>query len=115
MAKVCRSVCGDVDACPTVDASVEDLNHDGCLDDADGDGTLDSADPCPYDADDDIDERVLALVASSGGSISAEHGIGAQKIAELARAKHPDELAAMVRLKDLLDPRRTLNPGKLFV
>ena len=35
------------DQCPQVNASVLDLNGDGCFDDTDGDGILDSEDECP--------------------------------------------------------------------
>jgi FAD/FMN-containing dehydrogenase len=44
------------------------------------------------------------LVAARGGSISAEHGIGQLKRAELKRTKAPLELAVMRRIKAALDP-----------
>lgn len=54
------------------------------------------------------------LVASLGGSISAEHGIGQLKVAELARYAPPARLAAMQAIKRALDPRSIMNPGKLL-
>ena len=54
------------------------------------------------------------LVAAHGGSISAEHGIGQLKRAELARYKSPVELELMRRIKAALDPRAILNPGKVL-
>jgi FAD/FMN-containing dehydrogenase len=54
------------------------------------------------------------LVMSLGGSISAEHGIGQLKVAELARYAQPAQLAAMRAIKQAMDPRGTLNPGKLL-
>ena len=54
------------------------------------------------------------LVAARGGSISAEHGIGQLKRAELARTKAPGELAIMRRIKAALDPAGILNPGKIL-
>jgi FAD/FMN-containing dehydrogenase len=54
------------------------------------------------------------LVAARGGSISAEHGIGQLKRAELKRTKAPLELAVMRRIKAALDPAGILNPGKIL-
>jgi FAD/FMN-containing dehydrogenase len=53
------------------------------------------------------------LVTAAGGSISAEHGIGMMKLAELARLGEPPRLAAMRAIKQALDPRGIMNPGKL--
>jgi FAD/FMN-containing dehydrogenase len=53
-------------------------------------------------------------VAAHGGSISAEHGIGTLKSAELARLADPAKLAAMRAIKAALDPHGIMNPGKLF-
>ncbi|MBV6749009.1 FAD-binding oxidoreductase [Pseudomonas chlororaphis] len=49
-----------------------------------------------------------------GGSISAEHGIGQRKRALLAEVKSPVELDLMRRIKQALDPRGLLNPGKVL-
>lgn len=49
-----------------------------------------------------------------GGSISAEHGIGQLKRAELLRYKSPLELELMRGIKQTLDPRRLMNPGKVL-
>ena len=48
------------------------------------------------------------------GSFSAEHGIGTLKAAELARLRDPIEIDLMRRIKAALDPRGTMNPGKLL-
>ncbi len=55
-------------------------------------------------------------VRSGGGScsISAEHGIGRLKVAELARRADPVELSLMHALKRALDPKGILNPGKVL-
>jgi FAD/FMN-containing dehydrogenase len=53
------------------------------------------------------------LVTAAGGSISAEHGIGQMKRDELQRLAAPARLAALVAIKQALDPRGLLNPGKL--
>jgi FAD/FMN-containing dehydrogenase len=54
------------------------------------------------------------LVTGLGGSISAEHGIGTVKAAELARTGDPAKLRAMRAIKDALDPQNIMNPGKVL-
>lgn len=55
------------------------------------------------------------LVTAAGGSISAEHGIGQMKLAELARLGDPARLGAMRAIKQALDPKGIMNPGKLVL
>ena len=50
------------------------------------------------------------LVTAAGGSISAEHGIGQMKLAELARLGDPARLAAMRAIKQALDPQEHHEP-----
>lgn len=59
--------------------------------------------------------RLHDLIHRHGGSISAEHGIGTLKAAELRRLGDPGKLAAMRAIKAALDPAGIMNPGKLFV
>ena len=54
------------------------------------------------------------LVTAHGGSISAEHGIGQYKRAELVRYKSAVELELMHAIKTALDPQGIMNPGKVF-
>ena len=63
---------------------------------------------------DAVTALVYDLVAAAGGSISAEHGIGTLKRAELARLGDPAKLAAMRAVKAALDPHGIMNPGKLL-
>ena len=53
------------------------------------------------------------LVTAAGGSISAEHGIGQLKRAELARLASPARIHALRAIKHALDPLGIMNPGKL--
>ncbi len=57
-----------------------------------------------------LHERAAAL----GGSISAEHGIGRAKRADLARFGDPAKLAAMGAIKRALDPDGIMNPGAVL-
>jgi FAD/FMN-containing dehydrogenase len=67
-----------------------------------------------YARRDEVQRMVFDLVGALGGSISAEHGIGRLKRAELARRKAPLELALMRELKAALDPKGILNPGAVL-
>lgn len=59
--------------------------------------------------------KLLAQVLSEfDGSISAEHGIGLVKKAYLGSTRGPAEIALMQAVKQALDPKGLLNPGKLF-
>jgi FAD/FMN-containing dehydrogenase len=57
---------------------------------------------------------IYDLVAELGGTISAEHGIGVTKKADLERYRSATEIGLMRTLKKALDPRNTLNPGKVI-
>ncbi len=61
-----------------------------------------------------VDDAVLELVLSCGGTISAEHGVGVAKARWLERARGAAELAAMRAIKDALDPQGLLNPGAVL-
>jgi FAD/FMN-containing dehydrogenase len=63
---------------------------------------------------DAVNRIVHDSVAAFGGSISAEHGIGALKREELARTKAPVELGMMRAIKAALDPLGIMNPGKIL-
>jgi len=60
-----------------------------------------------------ITRFVHDLVVAAGGTISAEHGIGQMKLAELERLSSPARMAALRAIKGAFDPLGLLNPGKL--
>jgi glycolate oxidase len=59
-------------------------------------------------------EEMLRAVVELGGSLSGEHGIGLEKNAFMPWVYSPDDLEAMHKVKDALDPDAILNPGKIF-
>jgi FAD/FMN-containing dehydrogenase len=66
------------------------------------------------DNDEAVSDAVLQLVASYGGSISAEHGVGRAKRSWLALSRTAEELAVMRAIKGAVDPAGLLNPGVLL-
>jgi FAD/FMN-containing dehydrogenase len=64
--------------------------------------------------DDRVDEAVLRLVGDFGGSISAEHGIGAAKRRWLYLSRTPEEISAFRAIKRALDPDGVMNPNVLL-
>ncbi len=70
---------------------------------ADIDGLRDAVKDCVHD-----------LVDALGGSVSAEHGIGRMKVADLERYGDPAKLAAMRAIKAALDPLGIMNPGAVL-
>lgn len=63
---------------------------------------------------DQVYELVHDSVHAFKGSISAEHGIGQLKSRELPRYKSAVEMALMSSIKQALDPKGLLNPGKVL-
>ena len=63
----------------------------------------------------DVGSRIVHdIVDALGGSISAEHGLGAMKTDEALRYKSPVEVEAMRAIRHALDPKRIMNPRVLF-
>ena len=62
----------------------------------------------------EVNRIVYDVVASLGGSISAEHGLGVLKREEIRHYKGALELELMGRIKSVLDPRGLMNPGKVL-
>ena len=61
-----------------------------------------------------VNHLVYDAVTRFGGSISAEHGVGAFKRDELAQRKSPVALRLMRAVKTALDPQGRLNPGRVL-
>lgn len=63
---------------------------------------------------DEVEEVVYGLVQKYGGTVSAEHGIGTIKRRWLGHARSPEQIALMRTLKNAMDPKGILNPGKVL-
>ena len=62
----------------------------------------------------EINRLVYEPLRRFGGSISAEHGIGLEKVEYLSVSRTAEEIALMQTLKCALDPKGILNPGKVL-
>ena len=61
-----------------------------------------------------VNTIVYDAVTRYDGSISAEHGVGTLKRDKLEKHKSPVALNLMRAIKQSLDPRNTLNPGRVL-
>ena len=57
---------------------------------------------------------MMNIIASHGGNVSSEHGIGSRKRAYLSMSRTPEDIAAMHTIKKAFDPNGYLNPAVLF-
>lgn len=61
-----------------------------------------------------VEQIVYGALRKRNGSVSAEHGIGLEKRPYLGWSRSPEEVALMHTLKQALDPKGILNPGKVL-
>ena len=74
-----------------------------------------------YDANDPDEQarvhtamrEIMAVCVAAGGTITGEHGIGLDKLDYMSLIFSEDSLAAMCRLREVFDPARRANPGKV--
>jgi len=62
----------------------------------------------------DSDRCVYDPLTAIGGSVSAEHGIGIEKVRWLSHSRSATEIDLMRTLKNSLDPKNILNPGRVI-
>ena len=58
--------------------------------------------------------ELYAAAVRLGGTVTGEHGIGAARRDWLVRQRGEEAVAVMRRIKDALDPRGLLNPGRML-
>jgi glycolate oxidase len=59
-------------------------------------------------------EEIYHLTLSLGGTITAEHGVGAARREYLPLALDQAQIDLMRRIRDVFDPHHILNPAKIF-
>jgi len=59
-------------------------------------------------------DEVIEIALKLGGVLSGEHGIGLEKMRFLKKAMDQAAIDMMRQIKNLLDPKHTLNPGKIW-
>ncbi len=74
---------------------------------------FDPLDPAERARADALAERVSMRAIRYGGTCTGEHGIGLHRIHQL-EAEHPEGVLLMRSIKQALDPRGILNPGKML-
>lgn len=83
-----------------------------------GDGNLhplilfDASKPDEFEKAEEFGGRILELCVAAGGCITGEHGVGVEKLRQMAVQFNDQELAQFHALKAAFDPAGTLNPGK---
>ena len=58
--------------------------------------------------------EILDECVAVGGSVTGEHGIGVEKIEFMPRLFSPEDLAAMVALRNTFNPQGRCSPGKMI-
>jgi glycolate oxidase len=85
-----------------------------------GDGNLhplicyDERIPGQSDTAVEVAAEILSYCIEAGGSLTGEHGIGADKSQYMPTMFTPEDLALMQRVRAVFDPRGLCNPGKVF-
>ncbi len=85
-----------------------------------GDGNLhplvlfDDSVPGAGEAAEQVSGAILDLCISHGGSITGEHGVGADKAKYMPRMFEPEDLETMQMVRCAFDPDGISNPGKVF-
>ena len=62
----------------------------------------------------DAKGEIYSLAISLGGTISAEHGVGIEKMSYINKILGTNEINYMKKIKKLFDPNCILNPDKIF-
>lgn len=62
----------------------------------------------------DLQTQIHDLARASGGTFSAEHGIGRKLKSELIRLTDPSRYEILCKIKSAIDPNNILNPGILL-
>jgi D-lactate dehydrogenase (cytochrome) len=75
---------------------------------------VDRDDPAELAAAEALHDRLVHRAIAMGGTCTGEHGVGSGKARFLEVEHDPEALMMMRRIKDALDPRGLMNPGKVL-
>jgi glycolate oxidase subunit GlcD len=84
-----------------------------------GDGNLhpnigyDASNPVEVERVEHAMRDIMQACIDAGGTITGEHGVGLDKLNYMPLIFSDDTLAAMCRLREVFDPERRANPGKV--
>ncbi len=119
-----QDVCVRRSALPKALRAIDDIARDCHLTVANvfhaGDGNLhpmlcyDKRDRTQVAAVIESGNAILRMAVELGGTVSGEHGIGYEKREAMTAIYSADDLATMARVRDVFDPKRMLNPEKIF-
>jgi glycolate oxidase len=62
----------------------------------------------------EVGRQILKACVEMGGSLTGEHGIGAEKMNEMPLIFSPDDLLVMSELRRVFDPDQRSNPNKVI-
>jgi len=74
----------------------------------------DERDPAQAEARRRMSHEIARMAVELGGTVTGEHGIGAEKIGFMSGQFSPEDLAVMRGIRDFIDPAGLCNPGKIF-
>ena len=84
-----------------------------------GDGNLhpnisyDSRDPALAERVKQASREIMTVCVEAGGSITGEHGVGADKLDYMPLIFDPESLSAMCAVRRVFDPEQRANPRKV--
>jgi glycolate oxidase len=75
---------------------------------------IDKSDKDEFERAENAVKEIFELVLDLGGTISGEHGVGISKMPYIDMELSQPALEVMKKIKQALDPKGILNPGKIF-
>ena len=75
---------------------------------------IDPDKPEERDEAEHINQRIVARAIAMDGTCTGEHGVGLHKMGSLIAEHGNDAIDLMRSIKQALDPKHILNPGKIF-
>lgn len=116
---VCVPIASLADSIAAARADIEAAGLEATMVGHVGDGNyhvlfvLDPARPEDWEKAAAVNKRMVTQAIRMGGTSTGEHGIGIGKREALVHERGPEAVALMATLKQALDPRGIMNPGKV--